>query len=140
MDLVSHRQVWTAAGGPSVPWTAPGAAVPAPMSWYRTTFTAPPSLLASLRREGPQGGAGAEVTAALHLSPAGFSRGRFYVNDYEISRVWTKDCGAAACGGRTCVGTQPTAAVPPPAPLQAPRPASPISSSPPTSSCPARTA
>lgn len=82
------KRVWTSAGGESVPWTAPGAAVLAPMSWYRTNFTAPP--LEILRR----GADGAEVTAALHLSPAGFSRGRFYVNDYEISRVWTKHCGA----------------------------------------------
>ena len=119
MDLVSHRQVWTAAGGPSVPWTAPGAAVPAPMSWYRTTFTAPPSLLASLRREGPQG---AKVAAALHLSPAGFSRGRFYVNDYEVSRVWTKDCGAACAGKERCAcnGNHPTATVSPAPPGSSP--------------------
>ena len=85
------KRVWTAAGGASVNWTAPGAAVPAPLSWYRTTFTAPP--LGLLRREL----GGAEVSAALHLAPQGFSRGRFYVNDYEISRLWTKNCGSGPC-------------------------------------------
>ena len=83
--------MWTRAGSAGVPWASPP--VLGPMTWYRTSFTAPP-LSAPLLRSSS---AAPEVVHALHFSPAGFSRGHFYVNDVEVSRVWTRACGGGPC-------------------------------------------
>lgn len=84
------KQVWTAAGSNSVQWTSPP--VLGPASWYRTAFTAP--NLTDFMRAGPSD---AEVSVALHLDSTGLGRAHFYINNYEVSRAWTRTCGSDPC-------------------------------------------
>jgi len=86
-------QVWTSAGSKSVQWTpANGALTGAPLTWFRTTFVSP-DLSLLIRQPG-----GGDVNASLQFNSTGFSRGHFYVNEYEISRSWpAKTCGSEFC-------------------------------------------
>ena len=87
-------QVWTAAGRSKVTWAPVPSSPPAgsPLTWYRTSFTAPDLALIT-RTAG-----GGDVNASLHLDATGLSRARFYINDWEISRAWgNRNCGANLC-------------------------------------------
>jgi hypothetical protein len=77
---------FTPAGGAALPWAPLAGAATAPLTWLRTTFTAPSGVLA------PE--AGVEVTATLNLDVSGLSRGRFWVNGFDLGRFWSKLCGA----------------------------------------------
>ena len=85
------KQVFTAAGGATVPWAplAPPAAAAPPLTWLRTTFTAPAATLAPP--------VGVEVTAVLNLDATGLSRGRFFVNGMDLGRYWSAECGEQGC-------------------------------------------
>jgi hypothetical protein len=76
------------AGGAGLPWVpAPTGAAP-PMAWLRANFTAPPAAFAT---------PGVEVNATLNLDATGLSRGRFFVNGFDLGRYWSKACGSDMC-------------------------------------------
>jgi hypothetical protein len=86
------KQVFTAAGGASVPWAplAPAPVALPPLSWLRAAFTAPAAVLAPP--------AGVEVSATLSLDATGLSRGRLFVNGVDLGRYWSALCDAQARG------------------------------------------
>lgn len=86
------KQVFTAAGGAAVSWAplAPAPAALPPLSWLRTTFTAPAETLPPPT--------GVEVSATLSLDVTGLSRGRLFVNGVDLGRYWSALCDAQARG------------------------------------------
>jgi hypothetical protein len=78
-----------AAAPDAVPWAPLPAAAPplAPLTWLRADFTAPARVLPPP--------AGVEAAAALNLDATGLSRGRFFVNGFDLGRYWSKLCGGA---------------------------------------------
>lgn len=80
------RAAYTPAGGAALPWAPLAGGTTAPLTWLRTTFTAPASVLAPA--------AGVEVSATLNLDVSGLSRGRFWVNGFDLGRFWSKLCGS----------------------------------------------
>ena len=74
-----------------VPWTPlpPGTLTLPPLTWLRMPFTAPARVLPA----GGSGGGAAEMNATLNLDISGLSRGRFYVNGFDLGRYWSKLCG-----------------------------------------------
>jgi hypothetical protein len=78
-------QVYTAAGGAKVAWTASGA--PSPLSWYRSTFS----------------GAGIvqETVVVVDMGADNLNRGHLYVNGVDLGRYWgvkSAPVGAGAAG------------------------------------------
>lgn len=80
------RAAYSPAGGATLPWAPLSGDVTAPLTWLRTSFTAPAAVLAPA--------AGVEVMATLNLDVSGLSRGRFWLNGIDLGRYWTKLCGA----------------------------------------------
>lgn len=73
-----------------VPWTPIPSGVVSlpPLTWVRIPFTAPTRVLAPPPILGTL-----EVNATLNLDVSGLSRGRFFVNGFDLGRFWTKLCG-----------------------------------------------
>eukprot|EP00039_Didymoeca_costata_P006416 m.89973 g.89973 ORF g.89973 m.89973 type:complete len:945 (-) comp13249_c0_seq1:184-3018(-) len=59
-----------------------------PMSWLQTTFSAPPMVFEKFNNE---------HNVSLSLDITGLSRGRFYVNGFDLGRYWTINCGNEMC-------------------------------------------
>jgi hypothetical protein len=76
------------AGGASLNWAAAPAGATPPMAWLRVNFTAPPEVLSL--------GPGVEINATLNLDATGLSRGRFFVNGFDLGRYWSKLCGSTS--------------------------------------------
>jgi len=79
------RGAFTPAGGAALPWAPAGAGAAPPLTWLRTTFTAPAAAFVT---------PGIEANATLNLDASGLSRGRFWVNGFDLGRYWTRLCGA----------------------------------------------
>ena len=80
------KQVYTQAGAAKVAWAAAGEGASSPMTWLTAPFAAPAAVLAPP-------GAATELTATLNLDVSGLSRGRFFVNGFDLGRYWSKLCG-----------------------------------------------
>jgi hypothetical protein len=80
--------VYTAAGAAKVSWST-NYQNAGPLSWYQVAFTAPATTFIQ---------PGVEVNASLNLNALGLSRGRFFVNGFDLGRYWSKLCGSTyAC-------------------------------------------
>jgi hypothetical protein len=78
--------VFTAAGAAKVAWVAAGGGSAAPMTWLQARFDAPAAVLKPATPA-------TELKATLNLDATGLSRGRFFVNGFDLGRYWTKLCG-----------------------------------------------
>ena len=72
--------VFTSTGATKVKWSAAGGGTAPPMTWHMATFDAPSAVLA------PKTTVPTELNATLNLDVAGLSRGRFYVNGFDLGR------------------------------------------------------
>jgi hypothetical protein len=74
------KGVYTQVGAKKVKWTAAGDGTAPPMTWHMATFDAPSAVLA------PEEAVTSELNATLNLDVTGLSRGRFYVNGFDLGR------------------------------------------------------
>jgi hypothetical protein len=59
-----------------------------PLSWFRTVFTVPPSMVASA----------VAGKASILLDPTGMARGHLYLNGFDLGRYYPASAGAATAG------------------------------------------
>ena len=73
--------VFTTLGAAKVKWTAATQGTAPPMTWHTAVFDAPAAVLAPKESSMPT-----ELNATLNLDVSGLSRGRFFVNGFDLGR------------------------------------------------------